>query len=392
MKPKHISFLSFVLCAALLIGITTSYAANNITLTAVNDSFLPLSSSTMPEKRGGAQYVPYSVFSGALGISGAYNSADQTLSLSSGTTVLRFDLSRGTVYDQNMNSYTTPAYWIHGSIYVPVKLVCGKFDLTYSNISAAAPILRICSRAAALSDSAFVSSSASTIRSMLEGYHKPAGNSSATPQGEASQSPADVPSPEAPPTVPLQKPSRVYLTYFGAPDSDTRSILTTLEQAEQSAAFFIPADGTELSEELLRQIVGRGHTVGFTLLSSAQDMTGKLRAANDVLFRATGTVSRLLCISDGSAKLTAIQREGLTQGGYRLWDTTADSQDHSYRAADAVKATMDRLVQTTAPAVIRLGHYKSSARVAALLLSQLTAYDIPVEPITLTQTPINDLT
>ena len=187
MKPKHISFLSFVLCAALLIGITTSYAANNITLTAVNDSFLPLSSSTMPEKRGGAQYVPYSVFSGALGISGAYNSADQTLSLSSGTTVLRFDLSRGTVYDQNMNSYTTPAYWIHGSIYVPVKLVCGKFDLTYSNISAAAPILRICSRAAALSDSAFVSSSASTIRSMLEGYHKPAGNSSATPQGETSQ-------------------------------------------------------------------------------------------------------------------------------------------------------------------------------------------------------------
>ncbi|MBS5150968.1 MAG: hypothetical protein KHY76_08210 [Butyricicoccus pullicaecorum] len=388
MKQKYIPFLSLVLCAALLIGITTSYAANNITLTAVNDSFLPLSSSTMPEKRGGAQYVPYSVFSGALGISSAYNSADQTLSLSSGTTVLRFDLSRGTVYDQNMNSYTTPAYWINGTIYVPVKLVCGKFNLTYSNISAAAPILRICSSAAALSDSAFVSSSANTIRSMLEAYNKPTSNPA--PQGGQTNQPSPVPS--APPTVPLRKPSTVYLTYFGAPDSDTLSILTALEQAEQSAAFFIPADGTELNEDLLRQIVGRGHTIGFTLLSSAQDMTAKLRAANDVLFHATGTVSRLLCISDGSENLTAIQREGLIQGGYRLWDTTVDSQDHSYGAADAVKATMDTLGQITVPTVIRLGHYKSSARATALLISQLAAYDIPIGQITLTQTPINHLT
>lgn len=392
MKQKYIPFLSLVLCAALLIGITTSYAANNITLTAVNDSFLPLSSSTMPEKRGGAQYVPYSVFSGALGISSAYNSADQTLSLSSGTTVLRFDLSRGTVYDQNMNSYTTPAYWINGSIYVPVKLVCGKFDLTYSNISAAAPILRICSSAAVLSDSAFVSSSANTIRSMLEAYNKPASNPASAPQGGQTNEPPTVPSAESPSTVPLRKPSIVYLTYFGTPDSDTLSILTALEQAEQSAAFFIPADGTALNEDLLRQIVGRGHTIGFTLLSSAQDMTGKLRAANDVLFRATGTVSRLLCISDGSEKLTAIQREGLIQGGYRLWDTTVDSQDHSYGAADAVKATMDTLGQTTVPTVIRLGHYKVSARATTLLVSQLASYDIPIGQITLTQTPINHLT
>lgn len=391
MKQKYRHFLSLVLCAALLIGITTSYAANNIILTAVNDSFLSLSSSTMPERRGGAQYVPYSVFSGALGVSGSYNSTDQTLSLSSGSTVLRFDLSRGTVYDQNMNSYTTPAYWINGTIYVPVKLVCGKFGLTYSNISAAAPILRICSSAASLSDSAFVSASANTIRSMIDAYNNPAGNPSAPSQGGQTNKPSDVLPPETP-TIPLQKPSIVYLTYFGAPDSDTLNILTALEQANLSATFFIPADGTALNEDLLRQIIGRGHTIGFTLLSSAQDMTGKLRAANDVLFRATGTVSRLLCISDGSAELTAIQREGLTQGGYRLWDTTVDCQDHSYGANDAAKATMTILGQTTAPTVLRLGHYKASARTTTLLAAQLATYNIPIGQITLTRTPINHLT
>lgn len=391
MKQKYRHFLSLVLCAALLIGITTSYAANNIILTAVNDSFLPLSSSTMPERRGGAQYVPYSVFSGALGVSGSYNSTDQTLSLSSGSTVLRFDLSRGTVYDQNMNSYTTPAYWINGTIYVPVKLVCGKFGLTYSNISAAAPILRICSSTSSLSDSDFVSASANTIRTMIDAYNNPAGNPSAPSQGGQTNKPPNALTPETP-QIPLRKPTIVYLSYFGAPDSDTLNILTALEQANLSAAFFVPADGSALNEDLLRQIVGHGHTIGFTLLSSAQDMTGKLRAANDILFRATGTVSRLLCISDGSAQLTAIQREGLTQGGYRLWDTTVDSQDHSYSAADAAKSTMTALGQTTAPTVIRLGHYKASARTTEFLAAQLAAYSIPVGQITLTRTPINHLT
>ena len=159
MKDTLCRLLCLTLCLLVLVGSlspATSHAANDITLTAVNDSFLPLSASTMPTRRGGAQYVPYSVFSGTLGISGSYSSSEQTLTLSNGETSLRFDLSRGTVYDQNMNSYTTPAYWLNGTVYVPVKLVCGKFGLTYSNIPAAAPILRICNSAASLSDSAFV--------------------------------------------------------------------------------------------------------------------------------------------------------------------------------------------------------------------------------------------
>lgn len=389
MKQKYRHLLSLMLCAALFIGMATSSAANDIILTAVNDSFLTLSASTMPERRGGAQYVPYSVFSGALGVSGSYSSADQTLSLSSGSTILRFDLSRGTVYDQNMNSYTTPAYWINGTIYVPVKLVCGKFGLTYSNISAAAPILRICSSSASLSDSAFVSASAGTIRSMIDAYNHPSGSTATTPQGAQAAKP---PVPPETPETPLRKPSIVYLTYFGVPDQDTPNILKALEQANMTAAFFLPADGTALSEDLLRQIIGRGHTIGFTLLSSAQDMTGKLRAANDVLFRATGTVSRLLCISDGAEHLSGIQRDGLTQGGYRLWDTTVDSRDHSYDASQATTVTMSALGQTTAPTVIRMGHYKASARTTELLSAQLGNYDIPVGQITLTRTPINHLT
>lgn len=384
---KHL--LSLVLCATLLIGITTSSAATSVTLTAVNDSFLPLSASTMPERRGGTQYVPYSVFSGTLGISGTYNSADQTLIMSSGSTVLRFDLSHGTVYDQNMNSYGTPAYWINSTIYVPVKLVCGKFGLTYSNISAAAPILRICNSSASMSDSSFASSSTATIRNMLDAYNNPSSVGTSASQGSApTPSASGVPNT---PEVPTRKPSIVYFSYFGAPDADTPAILDVLDTIGHKAAFFIPADGTVLNEDLLRQIIGRGHTVGFTLLSSAQDMSGKLRAANDMLFHATGTVSRLLSISNGSEHLSVVQRDGLTQAGYRIWDTTVDSRDHSYDASKAGQIIMTALAQTSNPTVIRMGHYKSSARTTALVATHLDTYNIPVGEISLTRTPINHL-
>src|SRR5699024_468131 len=147
----------------------------------------------------------------------SYNSSDQVLTLSNGETSLRFDLSRGTVYDQNMNSYTTPAYWINSTIYVPVKLVCGKFNLPYSNIPAAAPILRICNSSASLSDSSFVSSSTNTIRSMLDAYNGQSSGSSGSSRPSGSDSDA-IPTPIDPTTgqptdTPVMKPSAVYLAY-----------------------------------------------------------------------------------------------------------------------------------------------------------------------------------
>lgn len=401
MKYKFCRLFCLALCLIVLVGSlspATSRAANDITLTAVNDSFLPLSSSSMPTRRGGAQYVPYSVFSGTLGISGSYASSDQTLTLSNGETSLRFDLSRGTVYDQNMNSYTTPAYWLNGTVYVPVKLVCGKFGLTYSNIPAAAPILRICNSAASLSDSAFVSSSTNTIRNMLDAYNNPGGSTPATPPSTSttpnqttSTTPPVNPSTGQPTQAPLMKPSEVYLAYVGTPGKNTSNILDVLETAGFKAAFFVPADGTTLDEDLLRQIIGRGHTIGFTLLSSAQDMSGKLRTANDTLFRATGTVSHLLCISDGSEHLSTVQQQGLLQGGYRLWDAALNSRDHSYGPASAARTVTDALGRTTSPVVIRMGQYTATPRTTELVCAYLTTYAIPVNTIELTRSPINHI-
>ena len=56
-----------MLCAVLMILMLPA-PARALTLTAVNDTLLPLDDSTMPQRLGGELYVPYSVIS-TLGVS-----------------------------------------------------------------------------------------------------------------------------------------------------------------------------------------------------------------------------------------------------------------------------------------------------------------------------------
>ena len=106
-----------LLCAALLLPLLPAQA-RAVTLMAVNDTLLPLNEGTMPARLGGEMYVPYGVFS-SLGVSSS--SEEGVLSLSSNGQTLSFSPAEGYVYDQNLNSYSTPAYNRNGTVYVPVN-------------------------------------------------------------------------------------------------------------------------------------------------------------------------------------------------------------------------------------------------------------------------------
>ena len=63
--------ISCVLCAALLLTFLPA-PAHAVTLTAINDSILPLDESTMPARLGGETYVRTVVFT-TLGVSASEN-------------------------------------------------------------------------------------------------------------------------------------------------------------------------------------------------------------------------------------------------------------------------------------------------------------------------------
>lgn len=393
MKKSIRRILSGLLCAGVLaLGIPAPSRA--LTLTAVNDSILPLSDSTMPARLGGEIYVPYSVFS-QLGVSAS--SSDGVLDLSANGETLSFSPAEGYVYDQNLNSYSTPAYSMNGTTYVPVKLCCGKFGLSYSTIAVAGETVLRVTDGSASSDSAFAAAKSGTIENTINNY-KGIPSSNGSSSNGASSNGGTAAKPDEPPIPkveekPARKPARVYLTFYGAPDKNTAAVLDTLRESGRTAAFFLPVKSTDWTDDTVRRIAAEGHTLALLLdadeKASGDALVEQLTLANERLRLLTGVQTRIVSVSTGCAQLSRAQRDALIAAGYRLWDATLDAGDEKGTAARAYAETAQRFSETNATVVLGLHHSKETAEAVELISAYMTRQGIPSGTISLALTPIN---
>ena len=377
-----------LLCAALLLPLLPAQA-RAVTLTAVNDTLLPLNEGTMPARLGGEMYVPYGVFS-SLGVSSS--SEEGVLSLSSNGQTLSFSPAEGYVYDQNLNSYSTPAYNRNGTVYVPVKLCCGVFGLGYSTLNVAGETVLRVTDGSAQSDAGFVSSKGGEIENVINTYK------GISPQRPPEQPPVPE-KPEEPPIPeveeqPTQKPSYVYLAFYGMPTGYTGGILDALKQTGRSATFFLPVEEPAgWPDDTVRRMVAEGHTAALLLDADAKSdptaLIASLTAANERLRLLTGACTRIISCEDGCDRLTAVQRDRLTEAGYRLWDSTMDSGDAEQSAERAYATTAQQFAETSAVVVAALHHGSASAQTATLLSSYMSRQGIPSARITLSAVPVN---
>lgn len=364
--------------------------ARALTLTAVNDTLLPLDDSTMPQRLGGELYVPYSVFS-SLGVSSSLEGG--VLSMSSNGETLNFSLDEGYVYDQNLNSYTSPAYNMNGTVYVPVTLCCGKFGLGYSTISVAGETVLRVTDGTAQSDSSFASSKSGEIESAINTYRgNPDASSDPQVQPETPPAPEEPPIPEVE-EEPAQKPAHVYLAFYGVPTANTPAVLDELDSAGRLATFFLPTDVSTWTDDTIRRIVAEGHTPALLLdadsSAAAEDLVASLTAANERLALLTGVSTRIVSNQDGCAALTEAQRDALVAAGYRLWDAALDSGDATQSAARAYATTAQRFASTDATLVVQLHHSRTTAQTVQSLTAYMSRQGIPSSRITLSNTPIN---
>ncbi len=394
MKKSIKRILSGLLCAGVL-AFSIPAPSHALTLTAVNDSILPLSDSTMPARLGGEIYVPYSVFS-QLGVSAS--TSDGVLDLSANGETLSFSPAEGYVYDQNLNSYSTPAYSMNGTTYVPVKLCCGKFGLSYSTLAVAGETVLRVTDGSASSDSAFAAAKAGTIENTINSYKGISSSNGNSSNGNSSNSGTTAKPDEPPiPTVeekPTRKPARVYLTFYGTPDKNTAAILDTLSETGRTAAFFLPTESAAWSDDTVRRIAAEGHTLALLLdadeKASGEALVERLTLANERLRLLTGMQTRIVSVSTGCAKLSDAQRDALIAAGYRLWDTTLDAGDEKGTAARAYAVTAQHFSETDATVVLRLHHSAATAEALSSLSAYMTRQSIPVATISLALTPIND--
>ncbi len=376
-RAKHI--LSFVILVAFFISMHAN--ASSIVLTAINDSFLPLESNTMPTKKSGEWYVPYNVFNN-FGIISYMQDNGDSLVMQTENQTITFSLSQGYTYDKNLNTLSQPAYNINDTVYLPVKLMCAQFGLSFSVITGENLIVRICDENAKLSDSNFVANTTQNSDEIVDDY-KNEGKTEVPVVKPEPEPPSNIPEPvppEQPITPATVRPDFVYLSFMGETNEFSSDLLDTLQLYSANATFFIPVN-SKLDDNFIRKAIVLGNNIGW-IVNDEQDVVNKLDSANQKLFSLTGTMSRIV-ISENLQNTDVLQN-----AGYTVWKTSLVAQDEKYNASKTAQKILNILDNTTNPCVISLHHQKSSNAALTLILRDFKANNVKTYKITAANTPI----
>ena len=363
-------FAALLLCLALLVP-SVPAAAANIYFTSLNDQVLPLTADTMPVVSGGVMYVPASVFDRDstgidLGIYYSYSRSSNTVTLFNLRQILVFDLSAGTCQDSMTGEYySARGITRNGRPYLPAKMVCQFFGLTYTENALSfvdqGYLARIKSDANALDDETFIDAAVNWINQRLRDY-----NQSIAPPNDNNTS---APSEETPSTDDENIAStdvRTYLAFRCGDSSGLHSILNTLDSYGLSGLFFFTPQTLVQEGDLVRRIVGSGHSIG--LLAEGEDIQQTLA----VLEEGSLLLEQRLHLRTTMAYVPDSQRSEAEAEGWICWDETLTlSPSDSVGANTFASNTMQRLSGRTRSTYLTLDGGQNTARVLSSLLRRL---------------------
>lgn len=257
MKKTYAGILSLALAVILILGLVPMDAQADslgVCFTAVNDQVLGL--NLMPAFLSDGPYVPWTVFS-SLGVSADYFQSQGIAMLYSNSVQIMFDMNEGTCYDSSGITYPISAVNLYGTIYVPAR-TGAIFGLSYSYIPGIGngDVIRIKNGAEVLSDSVFIDAAGDTMKSIYASYY-----------GTAEPLPSPSPSIPAESEEPAVEEGEVRLSFAGLPDSE---LLDLLSEYKAPACFFLTAEEADSDGDIVRRIVGEGHSLGIYAGSEAE--------------------------------------------------------------------------------------------------------------------------
>lgn len=308
--------LPLLLTAALFLGLTVPTSAASLYFTAIDDSIPPLTSDTMPFWSGGTIYVPYTVFDAkqngvnvSLGLYANYNQNAGTVTLFNLRQVLVFDFnSRNCRDDMTGTVYAYRAIMRSGRPYLPLNMVCSFFGMEYSynqlpSISQGY-LVRIKSADAVLDDALFIERARDLLQNRLREYTQSLSTAETTDPGTVIR-------PNTPPEVEGSN-TATYLAFRCEGGENLPGILDAMDRAGQYALFFLTPETIEAEGDLVRRILGSGHSVGI-LAETGEEAV--LERGNLALEGAARTRTTLAYVPAG-------QRAGLEELGWVCWKET----------------------------------------------------------------------
>lgn len=327
MKRWKKGLLAGLIFAALLFGLLAPAfgATGNVNLMAVNDRALDVTPENMPRTVGGVLYVPYTMLSNQvtginLGVSALYSSTRRTVLVTDSQRGVTFNLQNNTAQDLDGAPVSARAMVRNSTVFVPIDWLCQYFG-TINCTRTRTPygtLIRITNSAAILSDQDFADAARPQLAENLRRYLESGGRG----EGVDPVPSGGVGSSDAP------NGAELYLALrSGTAAGDCAQLL---ESRGQRALFLFTPRDLAREDDLLRRIVGAGHTAGLAL--DGEDLETCLEEAEQgrELLAAAARYNALVVSAPG---LDDEGREALKKEGYVVWSATVRGEDFSTGAA-----------------------------------------------------------
>ena len=365
------NWIVWLLTAALCLGLLAAPArAETICFVALNDNIPPISGDTIPIWSGGVLYVPYTIFDRTLVNNvdlGVYVSRSSTsVTLWNMRQILVFDLVTGACWDDISGEVFDYARAIvrNGRPYVPLQMVCDFFGLSCSYINLPqGDMVRIKSSDVGLNDAEFVDAAGDLINRRLREYSQ-----SLTPDPTPAV-PSDPPQtnlgddPEEETSTGFVS---TYLAFSCESGAGIGEILDTLDGRDVYALFLLTPQVIAEEGDLVRRILGTGHSLGILAQGTGLEQTrALLEEGNQLLEALVRTRTTVACVPEGQQ--TALEREG-----WICWEETlALAPGDTVGANTFASNTLRRLEGRTRSTYLTMEGGENTARVLSSLLRQL---------------------
>lgn len=354
--------LSMVLCVLLCLPQSTKAA--DLYFTSINDTLLPLTADSMPLWSSGVLYVPYNIFDKNttglnVDMNSSFNRSENIVRIYNLQKMLTFDINTGECWDDITGEvFTGRAILRNGKPYLPLRTVCERFDLTYSYTAMEhGYLVRIKNDAVVLSDARFIDAAGNLIERRLREYNQSLvpTPSTTTPSTGGTENEDD-----AHPNV------DTYLAFACDGAAGMEKILTSLSARDDLAVFFLTPELLEEQGDLVRRLLGQGHSVGVwakggTVEQAREQMLQGNLALEEQAFTRTTLV------------LAAKELRGaLEDGGLVCWGETlllepSDTVGPNYFAG----VVSQRLNGRTRTTYLTFTSGENTARVLSAVLKQL---------------------
>ncbi|MGZ4111717.1 MAG: polysaccharide deacetylase family protein [Tumebacillaceae bacterium] len=370
-----------LLLVSLLLSLATVVKAapeRTAIFVAYNDQMLTFP-DVQPDVRNDTTYLPVYRLADAFGGQLVWNPSSNVATLSKGTRSVLLDLNRNLMQDPQGTAQPSDLYVKSNRTMVPYRAISTAFGLETTYIPQG-PIARVKDSSAKLSDSELYAKYKDYIADIRKNEQPPA------------PKPQPAPAPE---------PDKVaYLTFDDGPNQYTSSILTTLQNNNVLATFFMLEPGIEAHPDLVKWMKNDGHTLalhGVThdanlIYRTPQTVVDEMEADNNELTKVTGVRSSIVRVPYGSIPwMPKSYRDVLANAGYHLWDWNIDSTDSSSNSvtADTIYSEVKQQVQGKKTAVILMHDKKATSEALPRIISYLKEQGYVFKKIYGSTKPVN---